>query len=143
MIECSSPSLLIGASTGGTKINATEYASVHINNNHAFSILTACAIPTAPHRFVLVRDPHSHSRYSEDAITKDVIKQLRALNSSDRSTGAFWISWDRFVRYFSSITISTYNSDYFDLREQGRFNRSATDNVTSYRIHVPQSVFNG
>lgn len=129
---------MIGASTGGTDVSPREYDSVHIHRNHAFSLLTAHTLRLPPHRFVLVRDPHSHSRYSEDAITGEVWKQLKAFKPSDRSTGAFWISWDRFRRYFSSITISTYNSDYSELREQGRFNRSATDNVTSYRIHVPQ-----
>jgi hypothetical protein len=91
-----------------------------------------------PHRFVLVRDPHSHSHYAENAITGEVLKQLRAFYPTDRSTGTFWISWPRFLRYFSSITISTYNSDNFDLRERGRFTESSTDYVTSYRFHVPQ-----
>ena len=133
-------SLLMGASTGGTSVSVAEYNSVHIHANHAFSLLAAHTLSTSPHRFVLVRDPHSHSRYSEDAITGAILKQLHAFKPSDRSTGAFWISWRRFLRYYSSITISTYKSEHFDLREQGRFSRSATDNVTSYRIHVPELV---
>ncbi len=129
---------MIGTSSGGTDVSPEEYASVHINRNHAYSLLTAHTLSIKPHRFLLVRDPHSHSRYAEDAVTETVLKQLRAFNSADRSTGAFWISWPRFLRYFSSITISTYSSDNFDIRERGRFTRSSTDHVTSYCFHVPQ-----
>ena len=132
---------MIGAATGGTNVSQAEYVSVHINNNHAFSILTAQALSIKPHRFVLVRDPHSHSRYTEDAITPDVLNQLRRVDSAGHATGAFWISWSRFLRYFSSITISTYNSKNFDVRERGRFTQSSTDNVTSYRFHIPQYVY--
>ncbi len=118
-------------------MSAEEYASVHINRNHAFSLLAATTLNTEPFRFVLVRDPHSHSRYAEDSITGNILKQLRAFKPADRSTGAFWISWPQFLRYFSSITISTYNSDHFDIRERGKFTRSSTDHVTSYRFHLP------
>jgi hypothetical protein len=129
---------LIGTSSGGTGVSAEEYASVHINRNHAFSLLAATTLNTEPFRFVLVRDPHSHSRYAEDSVTGSVLQQLCAFKPTDRSTGAFWISWPRFLRYFSSITISTYNSDHFDIRERGKFTRSSTDYVTSYRFHVPK-----
>ncbi len=130
-------SLLIGTSTGGTGVSAEEYASVHIHGNHAFSLLAAHELSIKPFRFVLIRDPHSHSRYAEDSITGNILKQLRAFKPADRSTGAFWISWPQFLRYFSSITISTYNSDHFDIRERGKFTRSSTDHVTSYRFHLP------
>ncbi|CAF1657448.1 unnamed protein product, partial [Adineta ricciae] len=71
--------------------------------------------------------------------TEAVLKQLRAINPAQRSTGAFWISWSRFLRYFSSITVSTYKSSDFDVREAGRFSRSSIDDVLSYRFHVPQA----
>lgn len=131
-------SLLIGTSSGGTGISSEEYTSVHIHRNHAFSILTACTLTIKPYRFVLVRDPHSHSNYAEDVITGTILQQLRAIKPTDRSSGAFWISWSKFLRYFSSITVSTYNSEHYDIRERSKFTQSATDYVTSYRIHVPK-----
>ncbi|CAF1153609.1 unnamed protein product, partial [Adineta ricciae] len=131
--------LLIGASTGGTGISRDEYARVHIHGNHAFSILAAHTLVDSSSRFVLVRDPHSRSEYREDEVTESVLKQLRTINPARRSTGAFWISWSRFLRYFSSITVSTYKSSDFDVREAGRFSRSSTDDVLSYRFHVPQA----
>lgn len=130
--------MLIGASTGVQDITAEEYARVHIHRNHAFSLLAVATLTSEPHRYVLIRDPHSYSEYSEDSITPQILEQLNQEKSANRSTGSFWISWSRFLRYFSSVTISTYKSDYFDIRECGKFTRSSTDYVTSYRIHVPK-----
>ncbi|CAF0828064.1 unnamed protein product [Adineta steineri] len=131
--------LLIGTSTSGTNVNRDEYAAVHIHSNHAFSILAAHALVNDTSRFVLVRDPHSRSQYREDSITESVLKQLRLINSARRSTGAFWISWPRFLHFFESITISTYNSDHFDIRQQGQFTQSSTEVIKSYFFDVPQT----
>ncbi|CAF3765660.1 unnamed protein product [Rotaria socialis] len=131
--------LLIGVSSGGTAVSSEEYAHVHIHKDHAFSLLAANALRDASWRFVLVRDPHSHSTYREELVTESILKQLRAVNPEKRSTGAFWISWPRFLRYFSSITISHYNSDHYDIREVGKFTRSSTQQVTIYNLHVPES----
>jgi hypothetical protein len=128
--------LLIGVSSGGTAITKEEYASVHIHKNHAFSILAAHALTDGSGRFVLVRDPHSHSQYREASVTKDVIEQLRRVNPAHRASGAFWISWKAFLRYFSSLTISTYNSDHFDMRQRGEFTRSPTQCVTTYQFQL-------
>ena len=67
-------------------------------------------------RFVLVRDPHARSNYTDEFITSTVLDQLRLVNDTSRSSGAFWISWSKFLRFFTSITISTYNEDYYDIR---------------------------
>ncbi|CAF3941195.1 unnamed protein product [Rotaria sordida] len=133
--------LLIGVSSGGTGVSSKEYARVHIHNNHAFSILAVHALGSKSSRFVLVRDPHSHSNYREESVTESVLKQLRLVNPARRSTGAFWISWPRFLHYFSSLVISTYNGDLFDIREQCKFTRSSTENVTTYHFHVPKTSF--
>ncbi|CAF4269699.1 unnamed protein product [Rotaria sp. Silwood2] len=130
--------LLIGVSSGGTGVSSEEYARVRIHNNHAFSVLAAHAFDSQSLRFVLVRDPHSHSNYREGLLTENILKQLRLINPANHSTGAFWISWPRFLRYFSSLTISTYNSDYFDIREQSKFTRSSIHYVTSYHFHLPK-----
>jgi hypothetical protein len=130
--------LLIGVSSGATDVSSEEYAHVHIHGNHAFSVLAAHILDHGSHRFVLVRDPHSRSRYTEELVTENVLKQLRLINPTQRSTGAFWISWPRFLRYFSAITISTYNSSHFDIRQHAKFTRSATQRVTTYMFHVPQ-----
>ncbi|CAF3762324.1 unnamed protein product [Rotaria sordida] len=130
--------LLIGTASGRNDVSSEEYARVHIHKNHAFSILSAYELGDATKRFVLVRDPHSHSNYREEAVTESILKRLRLVNPADSSMGAFWISWRRFLRYFSSITISTYNSDDFDIREQCKFTRSSTEYVMTYYLHVPK-----
>ncbi|CAF3875319.1 unnamed protein product [Adineta steineri] len=131
--------LLIGASTSGTNVSRDEYARVNIRGNHAFSLLAAHALVNDTSRFVLIRDPHSRSRYTEDLITEPILEQLRLVNPTHRSTGAFWISWPRFLHYFSSITISCYNSNHFDIRQQGQFTESATQPISAYCFHVPET----
>lgn len=133
--------MLIGVSSSGTGISSEEYASVRINSNHAFSILAAHSLGNASSRFVLVRDPHARSNYTETSITESILKQLREVNPTHRSTGAFWISWPRFLRYFSSMTISTYRSEYFDVRELGQFTTSSTQWIMSYRLYIPKYVY--
>jgi hypothetical protein len=132
--------LLIGASTGRTDISAEEYARFHIQSNHAFSILAAHALPGCSSCFVLVRDPHARSNYADQYVTSAVLHQLRLIDDTPRSSGAFWISWSRFLRFFASITISSYNEDHFDIRHEGQFTRSSTQYVPTYRFHVPESV---
>ena len=129
---------MIGVSSSGTGVSSEEFAHVHIHQNHAFSILAAHTLKSVSSRFVLVRDPHSHSAYREELVTESVLKQLRLVNPAKLSTGAFWMSWPRFLRYFSSITISHYNSDHYDMRDEGQFTRSSTQEVTTYNLHVPE-----
>lgn len=131
-------SSLIGASTGGNGVSSEEYDRVSIRKDHAFSILAATALSEGSDRFVLVRDPHSYSNYREKSLTNVYLKQLQLVNPARRSTGAFWISWRRFLRYFSSITISNYNSDYYDIRKQYEFTQSSTENIMAYYIRVPK-----
>ncbi|CAF0863688.1 unnamed protein product [Rotaria sp. Silwood1] len=141
LISACESKLLIGVSSGGTGVSSKEYARVHIHNNHAFSVLAAHALGSKLSRFVLVRDPHSHSDYQEESVTDSVLKQLRLVNPAQRSDGAFWISWPRFLRYFSSLVISTYNGDLFDIREQCKFTRSSIQYLPTYHFHVPRTSF--
>lgn len=133
--------MLIGASSSRTDISASEYAQVRIHNNHAFSILATHALASCSSRFVLVRDPHARSNYTDKYVTPTVLDQLRLINDTPRSSGAFWISWSAFLRFFGSITISSYHEDHLDIRHEGKFSRSSTQYVPTYRFHVPESVF--
>ncbi len=117
-----------------------EYSRVHLQSNHAFSILATHALPDCFSRFVLVRDPHARSNYTDQYITSTVLDQLRLVNDASRSSGAFWISWSTFLRFFASITISTYNENDFDIRHEGQFTRSSIQYVPTYRFHLPESV---
>ena len=133
--------MLIGAASGRTDVNDRKYSQVRIWNNHAFSILAAYALPSSSSRFVLVRDPHARSTYTDRHVTPIVLDQLRLINNTPRSSGAFWISWPRFLRYFRSITISSYNEDHFDIRHEGQFTRSSTQPIPTYRFRVTELVF--
>ncbi len=121
-------------------MSATEYSQVRIQNNHAFSILAAHVLSGCSFRFVLVRDPHARSNYTDKYVTPTVLDQLRLVNNTPRSSGAFWISWPTFLRFFASIIISTYNEDHFDIRHEGQFTRSSTQYVPTYRFHVSELV---
>ncbi|CAF4551610.1 unnamed protein product [Rotaria sp. Silwood2] len=131
--------LLIGASSGRNDVSAEEYSLVGIQNNHAFSILAAYTFSDCSSRFVLVRDPHAHSNYTDKYVTSTILDRLRLINDTPRSSGAFWISWSIFLRYFSTITISTYNEDHFDIRHEGKFTCSSTQHIPSYRFHISET----
>ena len=131
---------LIGAATSCSDITHEEYSQVHIQNDHAFSILAVHMLSETNDRFVLVRDPHARSNYTDTHVTPTVLAQLRSINDTPRSSGAFWISWPRFLRYFSSLTISNYNKDNYDIRHEGQFTRSSTQSVSTYEFHLSQLV---
>ena len=133
--------LLIGASTGGqTSVSRDVHMSVGIYQGHVFAVLAVHQpFPDAPH-FLLLRDPHSETSYSEPLLTEPMRQQLAKVKAVDRWSGTFWIAWKHFLRYFSSLTISTYNSNHFDIRLQGRFAHSFTDHATTYHFNVPQRV---
>jgi hypothetical protein len=121
-------------------VSSREYSQVRIPNNHAFSILAAHTLSDCSSRFVLVRDPHARSDYTDKYVTPTVLDQLRLINDTPRSSGAFWIYWPTFLRFFVSITISTYNENHFDIRHEGQFTRSSTQYVPTYRFHVSELV---
>jgi hypothetical protein len=129
-------SLLIGASTGRSDMSTKEHARNNIPNNHAFSVLAACSVPSISMQFVLIRDPHASSNYQEELMTPMIRNKLNSMNPNSQSSGAFWISWPKFLRFFNSITISSYASDYYDIREVNRFTRSSTQLIPTFHFHL-------
>lgn len=132
--------MLIGASSGRKDISGEEYSFVRIQNNHAFSILAVYMLGDRSSRFVLVRDPHARSNYIDKLVTSSILNRLKLINNTPRSSGAFWISWSMFLRYFSTITISTYNENHFDVRHQGKFTQSSTQYLPSYHFQLTKLV---
>ncbi|CAF1171562.1 unnamed protein product [Rotaria sp. Silwood1] len=131
--------LLIGAATGRTDVNEEEYERVHINRNHAFSILAAYFLSEISMQFVLVRDPHARVDYKEDIITSSILTQLNSMISFHLPSGAFWISWPVFLQFFESITISSYASDYYDIREVAKFTQSSIEPIPTFHFHVSKT----
>ena len=86
--------------------------------------------------FVLIRDPHARSNYKDELITPFILRNLNTIDRNSQSSGAFWISWPKFLRFFNSITISSYASDYYDIREINRFTRSSTQLIPTYHFHL-------
>ncbi|CAF3477566.1 unnamed protein product [Rotaria socialis] len=125
--------LLIGASTGCSDINEHEYALVGLNSNHAFTVLLAKSLDVGEGRFLLLRDPHGTTNFSEDSITPKIRKHLSSIRvEMPNFSGIFWITWSSFLRFFESITISTYVSNHFDIREQAQFTESPTELLPAY-----------
>ncbi|CAF4057136.1 unnamed protein product, partial [Adineta steineri] len=131
--------LLIGTSTSRTNISTDEYHRARIRANHAFSVLFVTTLPTDPSRFLLIRDPHGNTDYSDRSIKSSIRTQLHSLYETHHSSGVFWISWPNFLHFFDSVTISTYASDYFDIREQAKFTRSPIQPVPAYYLYVGQT----
>lgn len=89
-------------------------------------------------QFILVRDPHGQSNYEEELATTSILNELNSLFPSRLPSGAFWISWPSFLQYFSSITISTYSSDYYDIRELGKFTRLSSESIPTFHFYLPK-----
>ncbi|CAF4007491.1 unnamed protein product, partial [Rotaria sp. Silwood1] len=87
-------------------------------------------------QFVLVRDPHARVDYKEDIITSSILTQLNSMISFHLPSGAFWISWPVFLQFFESITISSYASDYYDIREVAKFTQSSIEPIPTFHFHV-------
>ena len=130
--------LLIGASTGRSDVSPGEYTRIRLHGNHAFSVLAAHPIPSISMQFVLVRDPHARSNYHDELLTADVTHMLNSNYGKHVSSGAFWISWPKFLRFFNSIIISSYASDYYDVREVARFSRSSSQSISTFHFHLPR-----
>ena len=130
---------MIGASTGCTEIDLYEYQLAGLRPNHAFTVLAARALSVNDDRFLLVRDPHGTTNYSEDGITPAIRLSLRRIHDDmANESGTFWIAWFNFLRFFDSITISTYVDKHFDIREKAQFTQSPTESVPAYYFTVPK-----
>jgi hypothetical protein len=131
--------LLIGVATGQPIVNRDDYQRAGLNSNHAFALLATKALPVGEGRFLLLRDPHGMTKYSDESITPTTRNYLKSISDeSSIATGTFWISWSNFLYFFSSITISTYVSEHYDIREEARFTQSSLEPVSSYYFTVPR-----
>jgi len=106
--------------------------------NHAFSILAAHCLSNISMEFVLVRDPHARTNYREEILTSSILKQLNSILPFRLPSGAFWISWPRFLQFFSSITISSYSSDYYDIRETGQFTQLSIESIPTFHFYISE-----
>lgn len=131
--------LLIVASTGRSDMTNEEYHDNYIQNNHAFSVLAAYSISEIAMDFVLIRDPHARSNYKDELLTRIHLEKLNRIYPNSQSSGAFWISWPKFLRLFNSITISCYASDYYDIREVNRFTRTSTQSIPTFHFHLSKT----
>jgi hypothetical protein len=87
-------------------------------------------------QFVLVCDPHARTDYKEEILTSTIVSQLNLILPFRLPSGAFWISWPVFLRFFNSITISSYVGDYYDVREVAKFTRSSIEPLPTFHFHV-------
>ncbi|CAF3716257.1 unnamed protein product [Adineta steineri] len=139
LLSACESNLLIGASTGRSDVNEEEYAQNRISSNHAFSVLAAHSVSSIQMQFVLVRDPHGRSYYQDELLTAPILNRLNTIDRNSQSPGAFWISRPKFLRFFNSITISTYASDYYDVREVNRFTRSSAQSIPTYQFYLSKT----
>lgn len=131
-------SLLIGAASARTEVNDRAYERANIKKNHAYSILAAHSLSNISIQFVLVRDPHGHTNYQEELTTSSILHRLNSRLPSRLPSGAFWISWPVFLQFFSSITISSYASDYYDIREIGKFTQLSIELIPTFHFYLPE-----
>ncbi|CAF1341645.1 unnamed protein product, partial [Didymodactylos carnosus] len=128
--------LLIGVATGRSDVSDDEYTRVKIHGNHAFSLLKVHSL-SHDKRFVLVRDPHSCTNFEDKHVTRESLDSLQKVQRAERRSGSCWISWQMFLKYFSSITICRWRADMFDVRADGQFTLDASQPITVYQFHLP------
>lgn len=114
----------------------SEYNRERIHGNHAFSVLSAHFLSSMSMQFILLRDPHGRSQYVDELLSAANSSKLNSWYPKSQSSGAFWISWAKFLRLFNSITISTYASDYYDVREVSRFTRAPQESIPTFHFHL-------
>jgi hypothetical protein len=125
----------MGATTGNTSVSAEEYARVHLNGNHVFSVLASHAL-TPTERFLLLRDPHAISKYTDDFASVETLERLQCVKKAEPANGTFWMSWLAFQKYFTTLTICAYRDDLFDVRFEGQFTRHAAQTIQAYYFHL-------
>ena len=121
----------MGASTGRKDLSTFDYEDVHLHENHVYSVRKACALPTGE-RFVLLRDPHARSDYTNDPISASALKTLQKIDKAEASTGSFWMSWMAFRRFIATLTICSYRDNLFDVRLEGSFTPHSAHYVQAY-----------
>jgi hypothetical protein len=89
-------------------------------------------------QFVLVRDPHARTNYREELVTSSILTQLNSILPSRLPSGAFWISWPVFLQFFNSITISSYASDYYDIRETSQFTQLSVESIPTFHFYISE-----
>jgi len=89
-------------------------------------------------QFVLVRDPHAKTNYREKIVTSSILNQLNSILPTRLPSGAFWISLPIFLQFFSSITISSYASDNYDIREIGQFTQLSIESIPTFHFYLSE-----
>ena len=128
----------MGASTGRSDVVMIEYDRIGIHGNHAFSIVLVKSLEKDSVRLLLIGDPHGKTNYCDQLIESSKRKELNLLYNKSKSSGMFWISWWNFLRYFDSITISTYLNNHFDIRQVSQFTKSSRDSISSYYFYLKE-----
>jgi hypothetical protein len=129
---------LIGASTSGADVDRHVYRFSGLNPKHAFAVLASTSLPSGAGRFLLIRDPHGSTDYSDDSITPSDRTYLHSIHPEVQNSGIFWIAWSNFLQLFVSITISTYVEDHFDIREVAQFTQSSSESIPVYYFTVSE-----
>lgn len=111
-----------------------DYKNVNIRNSHSFSMLAVRTLSNTRKSFVLLRDPHAETKYREEQITSDVLRQLNSTVPSPLPSGAFWISWPAFLRFFSSIIILACDDSDYDIRKVAKFTQSSTESIPTFHL---------
>ncbi|CAF1608882.1 unnamed protein product [Adineta ricciae] len=139
LVSACEANLLMGASTGNSDLPAEEYQRVHLSRNHVFSVLAYHDL-SYTERFLLLRDPHGSSKYTDDFICPDILQQLQQIKTAEAINGTFWMSWLVFLRFFGSLIICAYRDNLFDVRYEGKFTRHSAQTVQAYYFHVEKST---
>ena len=126
-LESSHQTGYVIAASCGKHSTAAEATRLGLNTHHAYSVLEVKHADNK--RFVHIRDPWGQPTKWKGAWHRNdprwTPKLIALIPQHGSSDGQFWMSFDDFARYFTSLTISQYRNSWKEIRLEGSFYNNA------------------
>jgi hypothetical protein len=128
---------LLGASCGGSSVDAEAAEAMGLHTRHAYSVLDVQAgymDAGPPYRLLKLRNPWGSGEWRGDwsdssplwAREPGLAARLRP--DGRRDDGVFWMAFDDFATYFTTLDVCKVRLDWAEVRVDGEFPSSAGAN---------------
>lgn len=139
---------LLACSTGSdTNINENEYKARGLESNHAYSILEVK--DALNFRLIQIKNPWGHTSWNGDwsnnspLWTPELKSALDRFNSTTASTvdnGIFWMSFEDFLKYFSTVYICKIRDGWMESHMSGYFVSHDAMQLVVFKLFVLETT---